>query len=73
MSKSSRKQTQDYQDRVIKELEAAPDKKIIFGAFEDDMIRKYYPSKGASAVAKALNLKPEQIRHRAGTLGVKRR
>ena len=45
----------------------------IFDAFEDDMIRKYYPSKGASAVAKALNLKPEQIRHRAGTLGVKRR
>jgi hypothetical protein len=70
---TSRKQTESVQSRVIKALDAEPDyQQRIFSAFEDDLIRKYYPAKGASAIAKHINKKPRQIMERACALGVRR-
>lgn len=70
----SRQQTQSYQDKIIKELEAVPDKPLrLFSAFEDEMIRKYYPTKGAEALAKVFKKTWVQVKTRAGALGVKRK
>jgi hypothetical protein len=72
---SSRKQTARFEDRVIAELEAAPDygwRGAIFTPKEDEIIRKYYPTKGGAAVAKALNKTRSQVTHRAAEIGVRR-
>ena len=69
---TSRKQTTHYQDRLIKELEALPDKpRSKFTQEEDELIRKYYPAKGSS-IAKVLGKTKLQISHRASVLGVRR-
>ena len=70
---TSRKQTQNLQNKIIKELEALPDNpKVSFTPFEDDMIRKYYPLKGGVGLAKILKKKYSQIGARASRLGVKK-
>lgn len=67
------KQTESVKNKIIQELESAPNYNTrLFTEFEDDMIRKYYPTKGANAVAKALKKHSRQITNRASTLGVKR-
>jgi hypothetical protein len=66
---SSCKSSVRYKDKIIAELEAIPDKKV-FSVFEDDMIRKYYPTKG-SAIAKVLGMTKRQISNRADHLDVK--
>ena len=53
--KSSQIQTENYKSKVIKILEQAPQRKNTdWSEFEMDMIRKYYPTKGAKALSKAL-------------------
>lgn len=70
---TSCKQTENYQSRIIKELEAAPDKPFkIFSEFDDDMIRKYYIMKGSRTLARILNKKPTQVQARAAKLGIRR-
>jgi hypothetical protein len=65
-------QTQDIRDRIISDLEASPDhKKGIFSPFEDDCIRKYYPTKGSAPLAKSLGKTRRQISNRASDLGVR--
>lgn len=72
---SSRKQTARFEDRVIAELEAAPNigwKGKIFSDWEDDLIKKYYPQKGSLQLSKALGKSVAQIIHRAQSLGIRR-
>ena len=74
MLETARKQTACYQDKIIKELEAAPDmRRTMFSQFEDDMIKRFYPTKGSAPLAKALNKGRKQITNRASTLGLKRK
>jgi hypothetical protein len=69
----SRQQSQSYQDKIIKELEAAPDKPLrMFSGFEDEMIKKYYPVKGGEILAKVFKKTKKQIETRANYLGLKR-
>ena len=50
------KQTTDYQDKVIKELEAAPANGYHpWTEFEEAMLKKYYGKKDIKVIAKALN------------------
>jgi hypothetical protein len=67
----NRKQTQSYQDKIIKELESIPDASP-FTAFEDDMMKKYYSTKGGGTLAKVLKKPRWKIYHRAILLGLKR-
>lgn len=70
----SRKQTEDIQNKIIRQLEAAPDMPTRkFSDFEIDQIRKYYVPKGSAVLAKALNKTPIQIINKATKLGLKRR
>lgn len=74
MPETSRKQAQDISVRLIKELEALPDtygKGGIFSPEEDDLIRKYYPTKGGK-MGHALGKTTQQINHRASILGVRK-
>lgn len=69
---SHRKQTQSYEDKVVKFLDSSPNiKYVMFSKFEDDMIKKYYPEKGANPIALALKKDKRQIHRRATALGVK--
>jgi len=67
---TSRKQTTDFEVKIIKQLEALPVTRSLFTKFEDDMVRKYYPSRGAK-ISKPLGKTPTQIRRRAKRLGVR--
>jgi hypothetical protein len=69
---SSRKQTTNYQNKIIKQLDALPDEKPLFSPFEDEMIRKYYPSKGGPAIARILGKPISQLKSRVQSLKVKR-
>lgn len=65
------KQTTRYKDKVIR-LEALPDKPLhFFTPEEDDLIRKYYPTKGVS-IASILGKTKPQVSNRASKLGIKR-
>jgi len=67
------KQTETYQDRIIKELEAAAsDNRHDFNQFEDDCIKKYYPIKQNTEIARILGKTPYHIKKRAQYLGVKK-
>lgn len=68
----TRKQTTNYQDKIIRSLEDAPDLRRVFTPFEDEVIRKYYPSKGGRAVAQAIGKNYRQIVDRANYLNVQR-
>ena len=71
---TSCKQTSHIQSKVIKDIEALPDTNSrgqIFSPTDDDIIRKYYPTKGA-AIATPMCKKKEQVMRRAAVLGVKR-
>ena len=70
MQISSRKQTADYQSKIIKDIEALPNFALGFTPFEDEVIRKYYPSKGTK-ISGVLNRTRRQVLHRAKKLGVK--
>ncbi len=67
------KQTSNYQSKIIKALETAPDKKPLFTEFDDQMIRRFYPRKGSVPLAKALGKTTRQIVSRAYDLGIKKR
>lgn len=71
---SSRKLSSSYEDKIIRQIEEAPDKsrRSMFTPFEDDVIRKYYPKKGSQTIAKALERTARQIISRATAIGVKR-
>ena len=71
MHEVSRKQTQSIKDKLIKDLESLPDKVPLFTPFDDEMIVRFYPTKG-TAIAKLLNKTPSQLRHRSHELGVKK-
>ena len=63
------KQTTDYQDKVIKELEAAP----AIGyrpwtEFEEAMLKKYYGKKDIKVIAKALNKTISAINRKASIM-----
>jgi transcriptional regulator of aromatic amino acid metabolism len=70
---SSRKQTQDYQDKVIKFLDNCKEHKQVFTPFEESIIRKYYPIRSTKDIAKSLGKTPSQIAHKATHLGVKKK
>lgn len=73
MPESHRQQTSSYTDKIIKQLEAMPDKPFkIFTPEEDEIIKKYYLTKGSQAIAKVLNKKPAQVCSRANKLGLRR-
>ena len=66
------KQAQSVRDKIIADLEAAPEyRECDFSEFEDGLIRKYYPTKGATPIAKAIGKDRKQVVHRACQLGVR--
>ena len=67
---SASKQSLCYKDKIIKQIEALPNKRLIFSQYEDVLIRKYYPIKG-SAIAKFMDKTPQQVKNRAIKLGVR--
>ena len=68
---TSRKQTSSYQDKVIKELEAAPNAKYReWTEFDLDVIRKYYGKKDIRAIAKILNKSIGAVYRKASYIGV---
>lgn len=69
---TSCKQTASYQNKIIKQIKALPDKIPTFSKFEDDILRAYYPTKGGPAMAKVLGKKLSQIKQRVQVLGIKR-
>jgi len=71
MPQSSRKQTSDYQNKVIRELEAIPNKHR-FTEFEDSVIKRFYATKGSIPISEKLGKTPEQVRHRAQLLGAQK-
>ena len=68
---SSVKYTKAVQDKIIKELEAMPSKHTDFTSFEDDVIRRFYPTLGGKAIASKLSRNSKQVSARAATLGIK--
>lgn len=73
MPQFARKQSQDYQDKIIKEIEAEPDRHLkMFSDFEDEIIKKYYPTKGAAAIAPRIGKTKKQVINRATALGIRR-
>lgn len=69
---TSRKQTQNIQNKIIKELEAIPDKNPLFSDFDDEVLRRFYPTKNTKAIAEKLDKSVAQIRHRVQELGVRK-
>ncbi len=70
---TSRQQTAHNQDKVIRQLEALPDKpRTLFTSFEENIIRKYYPTKGAAQIAKILGKTYAQIKGKASRMGLNR-
>jgi len=58
------------QSQIIKELDAMPDTYAVrWTEFQDDMIRKYYPTKG-SQIANLLGKSRNLVQKRANLLGV---
>jgi len=66
------KYTRSVQDKIIKELEAAPNIKL-FTPFEDELIRKFYLTKGARVIAEKIGKKVKQVHGRADNLGITRK
>ena len=63
------KQTTDYQDKVIKELEAAPASGYRpWTEFEEAMLKKYYGKKDIKVIAKALNKTISAINRKASIM-----
>ena len=65
------KQTTDYQDKVIKELEAAP----AIGyrpwtEFEEAMLKKYYGKKDMEYIAKALHRTTGAVNRKASIMRI---
>ena len=65
------KQAQSIQDKIIKELEAAPPPERVFWTdFEISLLKKYYGKKDFRAIAKALNRTPGAVQRYASYLGL---
>jgi len=70
---NSLKQTQVIQSKIIKQLDDLPQNwKSIFTEFDDNCIRKYYPTKKTKDVARIIGKTDWQVKHRATYLGVKK-
>lgn len=70
------KQAQNIQNKIIKELEKAPDVSKRFQpwtGFEDDILRKYYYKKDKALIARLLNRSKQAIEGRANVLGITKR
>lgn len=72
MPEISRKQTVYNKNLVIKFLDNWKPPST-FNEFEDEIIKKYYPTRPASAIARALNKKAKQVSNRAETLGLRKK
>ena len=59
----------NYKDRIA-EIEKIPDGRILFTEQEDEIIKKYYPTKG-SRIGKVLGKSMNGINNRARKLGVR--
>lgn len=65
------KQTQNIQDRIIKELEEAPDhKNPAWSDFDTEVVQKYYGKKDARVIAKVLHRTVEAVRAKAHRMGL---
>ncbi len=63
---TSRKQTSDYQTRIIKELDHCPDsKQRDWSEFEEGLMRKYYQKKGARAIGNILERSTTSVHNKA--------
>ncbi len=69
----TRKQTTDYQNKIIKQLETAPDikRQHFWSEFEDKILKKYYFRKDRRLIAKLLNRSVSAIECRADRLGLR--
>ena len=68
---ASCKQAQDIQNKIIKELEAAPPAQYrLWSAFDIAMLEKYYGKKDVRIIAKLLNKSVSSIYRRASYLGI---
>lgn len=64
------KSSSRFQSEIIKKLEELPILPTNWTSFEDDMIKKYYPTKGVK-IAQILGKSKDQIYRRANKLGVR--
>ena len=71
---TSVKQTQSIQDRIIKELEAAPESsgRRYWQTWEDNVLRKFYSCRSYKLIAEKLNRTVDSIQNRAYALGLKK-
>lgn len=70
---ATRKQTTSIQSRIIRELEAAPNKmNYVWSEFEDEVMKKYYGVKKTGDIARILNKTVDQV-YKRGRLLEKRK
>ena len=68
---SQRKYAKDNKVKVMATLDALPDStRVLWTEFDDEMIRKHYPTKG-TAIAKALGKTRGAVSNHASKIGVK--
>ena len=69
---TSSEQTANIQSKIIKELEASPDKIRYrpWTPFEDGVLREYYGRKDSRLIAKLINRTPSGISCRASSIGI---
>lgn len=69
----TRKQTADYQNKIVKQLETAPDikRRHLWSEFEDNILKKYYFKKDRRLIAKLLNRSVSAIECRVDRLGLR--
>ena len=71
---TSCQQTARIQSRIIKELEISPDDKgrRMWASWEDEILKRFYPTKSHRLIAEKLNRTVDAVTNRAYMLGLKK-
>jgi len=70
---SDSKQSENYKDRIIDTLELEPNHNmLIFSKEDEEIIRKYYPTKDTSKIAELLHKTRRQIKDKAYSMEIKK-
>ena len=64
-------QSESVSSRIIEELENAPDYiPRTWTDFQEDLMRRYYKTKGPAALAKAVGRSLDSVAHKARSMGL---
>lgn len=71
---TSVKCTESYKSKIIQELEIAPDDKgrRMWAPWEDEVLKRFYPTKSHRLIAEKLNRTVDAVTNRAYMLGLKK-